>query len=61
MKKVIVISVIALFIGTMTCITEEGAILKNRSLTSTLGDFEVVSNFSNGIYSYTRIQNFKNN
>jgi len=44
----------------MSCITEEGSPLKKSSLTSTLGDFEVVSNYTDGIYSFTKIQKFKN-
>jgi hypothetical protein len=57
MKKVIVIGLIVLLLGTITCVSDEGTFKKNSSVTSALGDFEVVTNFSNGIYTYTKIQN----
>jgi hypothetical protein len=60
MKKVIAIGIIVFFIGSITCITEEGATKNNKQYISTLGDFDEESTFYNGIYTCTKIQNNNN-
>jgi hypothetical protein len=58
MKKIAIIGILVLLIGTTIGVTGNIGI-ENRQLTSSLGDFYEVSSFSNGIYTSTKIQ--KNN
>jgi hypothetical protein len=56
MKKIAIIGILVLLIGTTTGVTEDG-INANSQLILSLGDFYEVSSFSNGIYTSTKIQN----
>ncbi|UCF50160.1 MAG: hypothetical protein JSU91_01375 [Thermoplasmatales archaeon] len=59
MKKIAIIGILVLLIGTTTAVTDDSTIV-NEQLTSSLGDFYEVSSFSNGIYTSTNIQNSNN-
>ena len=61
MKKAIIIGISIFLIGTISVITEEGATVYNKPYISTLGDFDVVSNFSEEKYFSTSIFNISNN